>query len=219
MNKLDQINMIPPVEDPEIKEEQDNQVEDAINKEDIKDIPQEIQELIKNDKSATLKHVHEFEKNFSLLKKTLQERNIERWTKDSDNITLKEINENIKEIIAIRMDDENWEQSLEKPRECFHVSQEDVKVGDYVTPNGGELHYSNDITKLYPAAGARFLYIVEPSDGRTDKLTNRNLGWKTSRAGLKVLQKIALNDETKSKLNWSFAKNFSVDGYDPEKHR
>ncbi len=86
----------------------------------------------------------------------------------------------------------------------YHTSSIDLNVGEYISPGSdGTVHYTTYLDNLY-GKKAKYLYIVEGSS--SDLVNDPGLGWRQSRAGMKILEKIELTPENLEKLEADFAK-------------
>ena len=85
----------------------------------------------------------------------------------------------------------------------YHTSNIDLNVGEFVAPGPDKtVHYTTSLDNLY-GKKAKYLYIVEGSNN--DLANDPGLGWRQSRAGMKILEKIKLTPDALEKLEASFA--------------
>jgi len=139
-----------------------------------------------------------------------------------------EIRESLLEFLPVELQ-EKWEDAptqkireiVERRRELgykvpvtgYHVGSMDLPVGGELVPGPheqGKVFYSTDIKNLYGRQAGKmakdglYLYIIQGTENDED--IDEDIGWRTTKGRVKIIDKIPLNDETMDNLGAGFAR-------------
>jgi len=137
------------------------------------------------------------------------------------NTSKDEINDDLKEVLLKQLPVElrsRWEEAsvdqiqgvINERKDLgfetiigYHCTNDDLEKNDFLLPgDDNKVHYATDIKNLYGKKG-KFLYILEGSSNDLD--SDSGLGWKTSFARMKIIDKIPLTHEKVEEMGAEFA--------------
>lgn len=145
-------------------------------------------ETIKSNSSEIfINNIEKKEELLTLLPKQLRD----RW----ENSSIKEI-----EGVIKKRKEMGYEKII-----GYHVSNKDLKTGSLLKPDiNGEVFYSDNLKNLYGKYGGGYIYIIEGT--ADDTVIDENLGWKTIKGKMQIIDKIKITPENMENLGATFAK-------------